>query len=151
MSSSRNVYVSLVMVIVGSAQADVILGLADDALDDETVGRLGQQDLVQATLVDEGTDGAQDLLVVLPRTTFVDSHREPPWISLVVSWLPVENAGARNSTGDTLTIDARAPDGNERPAVPTGTQVPVVVAWWLSSLGRPAPRRCGRPARRRAR
>ena len=72
------------------------LRLADDALDDEAIGRLGQQDLLQAALVHEGTDGAQDLLVVLARTTFVDAHREPPWISQSSTSVPAGVAGARS-------------------------------------------------------
>ena len=68
------------MAIDGSCQADPRLRLADDALQDEAVRRLGHQDLLQAALVHEGADGAKDLLVVLARTAFIDAHREPPWI-----------------------------------------------------------------------
>ncbi len=112
------------IVIVGSAQARRFLRLADDALDDEAVRRLGEQDLLEAALVHEGADGAQDLLVVLSRTAFVDAHREPPWISQSSS----EPCRTRRRTGSgSATADDRpAPRGWQWT---TGGRGPVLVAY----------------------
>ncbi len=46
-----------------------------DALDDEPVGRLDEQDLVHPALVDERADRPEDLLEVLARASLVDPHR----------------------------------------------------------------------------
>ena len=47
----------------------------DDALDDEPVGGLDEEDLAHPALVDEGPDRAEDLLEVLARTSLIDAHR----------------------------------------------------------------------------
>jgi hypothetical protein len=51
----------------------------DQPLDDESVGRLGQQDLAHLALVDEGADRTEDLFVFLPGASVVDAHQPSRW------------------------------------------------------------------------
>src|SRR5262245_14023824 len=52
----------------------------DQPLDDEPVGRFEQEDVLHAALVEERSDGAEDLLEVLAGAALVDPHavRSPP-------------------------------------------------------------------------
>ena len=48
-----------------------------EALDDEAVGRLHEQDVLHPALVEERADRAEDLLEVLARAALVDPHAQP--------------------------------------------------------------------------
>ncbi len=48
------------------------------ALHDEPVGGLNQQDVLHPALVEERADGPEDFLEVLARTALVDPHAQPP-------------------------------------------------------------------------
>ena len=67
MSSSRKVRVSFVWVPIVSDQPPGVGAAGDQALDDEPVGRLDEEDLLHRTLVEERPDRAEDLLEVLAR------------------------------------------------------------------------------------
>ena len=75
MSSSRKVSVSLACV-PDRLRPGAAGGAGDhDALDDEPVRRLDEEDLAHPALVDERPDRAEDLLEVLARASLVDPHR----------------------------------------------------------------------------
>ena len=96
------------IVAVGSDQAEASWCRQDDALEDEAVRRLGQEDLGEAALVDEGADRAQDLLVVLARAALVDAHRVPPMSAPVGASeaIPEASGPTRFSRGPVRTIPA---------------------------------------------
>ena len=75
MSSSRKVSVSLSCVAQRLGPGPAAAAGRHDALDDEPVGRLDEQDLVHPALVDERADRPEDLLEVLARASLVDPHR----------------------------------------------------------------------------
>ena len=78
MSSSRNVSVSLVCVPIVSDQVARRRAGRDEALDDEPIGCLEEQDVPHPALVEERPDRAEDLLEVLAGAALVDPHAVGP-------------------------------------------------------------------------
>ena len=87
MSSSRKVSVSFDWVPIESDQVPGSAAGRDEALDDESVRRLHQEDVLHRALVEERSDRAEDLLEVLARTAFVDPH------AVRSSWVRIQWSG----------------------------------------------------------
>ena len=75
MSSSAKVIVSFSTWPIDSDQRARRGADAREGLDDEAVGRLDDEDVAHAALVEVGADRAKDLLEVLARASVVDPHR----------------------------------------------------------------------------
>ena len=87
MSSSRKVSVSFDWLPIDSDHVADAPPAVTQALDDEAVRRLHQQDVLHGALVEERSDGAEDLLEVLARTAFVDPH------AVRSSWVRIQWSG----------------------------------------------------------
>ena len=120
MSSSRNVYVSLVTVMRGVLPGGGVLALHDDALDDEAVGGLGQQDLAGG----RAGPRRRRWSAGPPRSPDVDCLRRcasRASVVPIVSRLP-GHAGARRAPVKTARYARRGGAARNLQQVPTGTK-----------------------------